>query len=449
MSIDAATLTSVIKDAMTRLNLPIAKLRGQCYDGCSTMSGLKTGVDKRISDEDPRAVFTHCYGHSLNLAASDTIKKSGMLRNALDTSHEITKLIKFSPRRNAIFNQFKAEDDATSGDKNAGIRVLCPTRWTVRADSLRSIIDNYSALMNTWDEAISVVKDTESRARIYGVQSQMKTFAFFLGTMFGELILRHIDNLSRSLQAKTICAAEGQETAAMVVCTLQTLRSDASFDMFWQKVTKSAEECEIDEPQVPRQHKLRKQNDKGFGEGDDDGESDMKVYFWQQYFEAFDLAINTIQDGFEQRGYKIYSNLEQLLLKACQKENFDQELEDACSFYKDDFEIETLRAQLVTFGIDFQRKLNSEDDIKIKPTWVDIMEYFQSLQASQKALLSQVCNVLKILLVMPATNVTSERSFSALHRVKKLLAQHHASTTAEPPHDIACSQSCNRYAQIK
>ena len=107
MSIDAATLTSVIKDAMTRSNLPFAKLRGQCCNGCSTMSGLKTGVAKRISDEEPRAVFTHCYGHSLNLAASDTIKKSSMLRNALDTTHEITKLIKFSPRRNAILNQFK------------------------------------------------------------------------------------------------------------------------------------------------------------------------------------------------------------------------------------------------------------------------------------------------------------------------------------------------------
>ena len=132
--------------------------------------------------------------------------------------------------------------------------------------------------------------------------------------------------------------------------------------------------------------------------------------------------INTIQDRFKQRGYKIYSNLEQLLLKVCQQENFDQELEDACSFFKDDFERETLRAQLITFGIDFQRKVNTKDDIvKIKPTWVDIKEYFQSLQVSQKALLSQVCNVLKILLVMPVTNATSERSFSALRRVKSYL----------------------------
>jgi len=60
---------------MIRLNLSMEKLCGQCYDGCSTMSGTRTGVAKRISDEEARAVFTHCYGHSLNLAASDTVNK--------------------------------------------------------------------------------------------------------------------------------------------------------------------------------------------------------------------------------------------------------------------------------------------------------------------------------------------------------------------------------------
>ena len=102
-SIGADSLTAVIKDTMIRLNLSMSKVCGQCYDGCSTMSGARTGVAKRIMDEEPRAVFTHCYGHSLNLAASDTMKKSKLMKNALDTTHEITKLIMFSPRRDAIF----------------------------------------------------------------------------------------------------------------------------------------------------------------------------------------------------------------------------------------------------------------------------------------------------------------------------------------------------------
>lgn len=91
-AIDAATLTTVIKDVFLRLNLRFDRVRGQCYDGASAMSGSKSGVAKQISDLEPRAIFTHCYGNVLNLAACDTIKKSKVMRDALDTTHEITKL---------------------------------------------------------------------------------------------------------------------------------------------------------------------------------------------------------------------------------------------------------------------------------------------------------------------------------------------------------------------
>ena len=74
-SIDAATLTSVIKDVFIRMNLSIHKLRGQCYDGAAAMSGHKIGVAKQICDLEPRAIYTHCYGHALNLAACDTLKQ--------------------------------------------------------------------------------------------------------------------------------------------------------------------------------------------------------------------------------------------------------------------------------------------------------------------------------------------------------------------------------------
>ena len=37
-------------------------------------------------DEEPHAVFTHCYDHPLNFACSDTMKKSKILRQALETT---------------------------------------------------------------------------------------------------------------------------------------------------------------------------------------------------------------------------------------------------------------------------------------------------------------------------------------------------------------------------
>ena len=40
-SIDAATLSTIVKDPFTRMNLCFGKLCGQCYDGASAMSGSK------------------------------------------------------------------------------------------------------------------------------------------------------------------------------------------------------------------------------------------------------------------------------------------------------------------------------------------------------------------------------------------------------------------------
>ena len=44
-----------------------------------------------------------------------------------------------------------------------------------------------------------------------------------------------------------------------------------------------------------------------------------------------------------------------------------------------------------------------------------------SLSCAQRVLLSQVSHLLQMLIIMPATNATSERSFSAFRRVKNYL----------------------------
>ena len=103
--IDAQSIVDAIKDAFLRFQIPFTKLRGQCYDGCSTMVGARAGVAVKIQELEPRAVFTHCYGHALNLhvAVSDTITKLPRMKDCLDTScYEIVKLIKFSPKREAM-----------------------------------------------------------------------------------------------------------------------------------------------------------------------------------------------------------------------------------------------------------------------------------------------------------------------------------------------------------
>ncbi len=97
---DAATITLTTKDILHRMNIRLTGARGQCYGGCSKLSGAKTSVATNIKSEQSRAIFTQC--HSLNLTASDSMKTSQIMKDALETTHEITKLIKYSPKRDEV-----------------------------------------------------------------------------------------------------------------------------------------------------------------------------------------------------------------------------------------------------------------------------------------------------------------------------------------------------------
>ena len=85
---------------------------------------------------------------------------------------------------------------------------------------------NYNVLQGTWEEPLQVTKDTETKARIQGVAAQMTTFTYLFGSMLSELVLKHTDNLIRTLQHAFMSAAEGQQVTAITVDTLKSMRSD-------------------------------------------------------------------------------------------------------------------------------------------------------------------------------------------------------------------------------
>ena len=59
-----------------------------------------------------------------------------------------------------------------------GFKVLCPTRWTVKAESMKSILDNWVALQQVWDESLDGNLEPKIKGTIVCVKSQMNTFNY-------------------------------------------------------------------------------------------------------------------------------------------------------------------------------------------------------------------------------------------------------------------------------
>ena len=107
--------------------------------------------------------------------------------------------------------------------------------------------------------------------------------------------MRHNDNLSRTLQKSTISAAEGQCVADMTVRTLQTIRNDSAFDLFWEKTAQDVNKLGITEPSLPRRKRIPRRIDDS-SEDNYAYPSTPKEHYRRIYYEALDLmTIHVLQ----------------------------------------------------------------------------------------------------------------------------------------------------------
>ena len=406
-------LVCVIIDVLLRLGLEIEDCRGQCYDGAAFMSGVRNGVATQIKRENSKALYTHCYGHALNLAVGDVIKSIKLLKDTLDVTFEIVKLIKKSPNRESKFEKIKEE----AREGSVEIRNLCPTRWTVRAEALHSILTNYKYLFELWEWSLEKLKDTEMKARVLGVKSYMRLFKHFFGCKLGVLVLKHTDNLSKALQSPNLTAATAQEMAQNTIKSLQRYRTDQQYELFWKSSIQEAKQNSIDDPTLPRKRKLPAR----FEEGNPSSNSfpaTAKNHYKQIYLETLDVVISTIQGRFNQPDYQIYSHAQQLLIKSMKQDDISDELEAVCKFYGNDLNKFDLCTQLESFSMMARDKTRNHEEL---PTFLDIVEILKNLDSSKRIYVNEVCLIMKLLLLAPATNATSERMLSALKRIKTCL----------------------------
>ncbi|KAH7937535.1 hypothetical protein HPB49_012878 [Dermacentor silvarum] len=114
-------------------------------------------------------------------------------------------------------------------------------------------VENYEMVQATLQELVQVQSSLRgtSKTTIKGYEKVLN-FEILVGINVSIALFGPCDELARMLQRPVYRAAGAKEAAEALCDHLSRLRSDASFDVLWQRTNSGATELGLKEPRVPR-----------------------------------------------------------------------------------------------------------------------------------------------------------------------------------------------------
>ncbi len=216
--------------------LPASQLRGQTYDGAGAMAGKTKGAARRIMDLHPKAIYTHCAAHVLNLCV---VKCCSIpeIRNTMDVADKIHRFFAFSPKRQLCFE--KCIHDMLEGEHRKRLKSVCKTRWVERHEAFEVFLDFFQPLVHCLEE----IRDSrdwnqESRKDAQSYLLALARFPFIISLIVTKEVLGYTKALSIKLQGRYVDAVKAYRDVSLVKDTLASSR--ANVDQFHSRIYKNA-----------------------------------------------------------------------------------------------------------------------------------------------------------------------------------------------------------------
>ncbi|PFX33772.1 Zinc finger MYM-type protein 1 [Stylophora pistillata] len=213
--ITGEVIGETIVSTLQGLGLEIVNVRGQGYDGAANMSSDNVGVQRRIRERSPKAVYVHCSGHCPSLVISHSCALP-QFRNVIDKLKRCYLYFLGSPTREGLLQSIitKAIPKASS---RKGLIDMCRTRWAARHTAYTYFYQAYpyviAALKNIscganhemcGDEYQDAAWDRKSKDDAVALLASLATFDFLVSLLVLYEFLCHLSGVTVKLQGQSI-----------------------------------------------------------------------------------------------------------------------------------------------------------------------------------------------------------------------------------------------------
>lgn len=403
----ATEMETFLLEQLEKHDIKIEDCRGQSYDNASNMSGQYNGLQAKIKKRNPLAEYVPCAGHSLNLIGSSAAEACSASLDFFGFLQSIYNFFAASTHRWAILKKYLKKD----------LRVpksLSQTRWSARADACIALKEGYKAFQAALNEiAADRCQPPSARNEASGLASKFDQLEIGVLTVVWSVVMERFNKTNKLLQTVNIDLGTVVDLYTSLTNFVQEVRSN---------FTKYETEAKLMSTEVYEADKRRKRTRK-------------------RHHDEIESSVDTEFTGQSKMRANINEILDQLISETNRRKESYTAILSKFAFISglSKFNTEELTAAAENFMTRFPNDVDSSlvseclhfrsfipiiakgrsEKMHAASEEITAFEILQFIQTRKlKSVFPNIAVGVRMFLSTAAANVSGERSFNVLKRVK-------------------------------
>lgn len=476
VSTKSETLFNVFEEVFNKTSLDWKKnLIGQSYDGAANMRGEYNGLQIKIKNENPPAVYIWCWAHRLNLVVEQGVASC---LDAVDFFGILGKVFDFiCSSKNRVYLFEKNQKMRNPKLPVRRLKRVTTTRWSSHSSAVSTILLTWESLVDTLEDLWTSEASSDASSFLSYFQSERFLYTCFLL----KYIFSILDPLSKIFQAIDVDLITASSMIRSKKEQLLKLREDSKSIAIEVKQFIEDHKDEHFTPLPQKRSRKRKMmpGERARDEPTSEVSDPQTSFKHHTFYVVIDIICSQISQKFNESTLSIFKDLSLITKKRILEIKMDSKklpidaFEGVASVYSKYFNAETLKTEFIwliscfpdlekTFHLpkylhkDYKTCSDSEfhnsdsesdeelifkdcnDDLTNSNSLIYIFKLFCS--SNIRFTLPNIYMLVKIAVTLPVSSTSTERSFSKLKLVKTRLRSTMAESRLEGLMRIACEQ---------
>lgn len=353
------------------------KVVAQCYDGAAVMASGLNGVQAKVKEKIPQALFIHCYAHTLKLVMSQSASKIKECKIFFSHLSGLAAFFSKSAKRTKLLDEICQRR----------LPRVTPTRWNFSSRLVCTVYDRREELLELFEFIVDNHGDFDPDA-VHSADGYITLltgfeFCFLLATFSS--VFAYSDVLFGILQNKEYDMQFCLSSIGDFCST--TEREKAKFDSIYEDTL-----SEVGAPRARRRGR----------------DGDVRTSYQQLHSEILDNILTQVRNRFKDHEKLMFLTLLDPKKFATYRENFpNTEFQSLAENYGLHFDLLRLKTELTVM-------YNMANFEGRSPS--DLLQFLTAKELSES--MSQLHQLTCLVLTIPVSTSSVERSFSALKRIK-------------------------------